>query len=215
MSGQRCKYFVAVPLAVLIVGTIAAWTTNMDIGAETLFFDAASKSWPIGKIQPFDFAYRYGELTGWIPILWAVVVLALGWKMAKFRQWRRASIFLIAVMALGPGLLVNAVFKEHWNRPRPREIVQFGGRYEYQKPLVIGENGEGKKSFPSGHAAMGFFFIAPYFILLAKDRRAAHMWLMVGVAYGLYIGLARMVQGAHWPSDVLWSFGFLYLPHDS
>ena len=58
---------------------------------------------------------------------------------------------------------------------------------------------------------MGFYFIAPYFILLAKNRRAALFWLWGGVCFGLFVGTARMAQGAHWPSDILWSFGVDYI----
>src|SRR5688572_19370399 len=41
----------------------------------------------------------------------------------------RASIFLIVTLLIGPLLLANAGFKDHWSRPRPREVVEFGGPY--------------------------------------------------------------------------------------
>ena len=35
----------------------------------------------------------------------------------------RAVVFLIATLALGPGLLVNVVLKDHWGRSRPIDIT--------------------------------------------------------------------------------------------
>ena len=33
----------------------------------------------------------------------------------------------------------------------------------------------------------------------------------LGLLHGLLMGFGRMTQGSHWPSDVLWSAGFVYL----
>jgi membrane-associated phospholipid phosphatase len=35
--------------------------------------------------------------------------------------------------------------------------------------------------------------------------------LAAGIVFGVFVGLARIAKGAHWPSDVLWSFGVVYL----
>lgn len=39
----------------------------------------------------------------------------------------RATLFLIAAMAIGPGLIVNLGLKDHAHRPRPINVVEFGG----------------------------------------------------------------------------------------
>jgi membrane-associated PAP2 superfamily phosphatase len=66
-------------------------------------------------------------------------------------------------------------------------------------------------SFASGHAAMGFYLLVPYFLLRRRAPARAAALLVVGLAFGTLVGLARMVQGAHFPSDVLWALGFVYL----
>jgi membrane-associated PAP2 superfamily phosphatase len=68
----------------------------------------------------------------------------------------------------------------------------------------------GGMSFPSGHASMGFYLMAPAFLLFHR-RRLAHSFVLVGLAGGLALGITRILQGAHFPSDVLWSAGFVYL----
>ena len=41
-------------------------------------------------------------------------------------------IFLIATLAIGPGLIVNLGFKDHAHRPRPVHVVDFGGPDEFR-----------------------------------------------------------------------------------
>ena len=41
-------------------------------------------------------------------------------------------IFLIATIAIGPGLIVNLGFKDHWHRPRPVHTQEFGGPDEFR-----------------------------------------------------------------------------------
>lgn len=56
-------------------------------------------------------------------------------------------------------------------------------------------------SFVSGHVACGIFFVS----LMLVQRRRALAWATSGVLAGLVIGFARMADGAHWLSDVLWA----------
>ncbi|MFL6232295.1 MAG: phosphatase PAP2 family protein, partial [Thermoanaerobaculia bacterium] len=98
---------------------------------------------------------------------------------------------------------VNAVFKDHWGRPRPRDIVEFGGPSHYRPAPLPG--GEGGASFPCGHCSVGFLFAAGWWVW--KRRRAARAWgsLALGLAAGFALGLGRMAAGGHFLSDVVWS----------
>jgi membrane-associated PAP2 superfamily phosphatase len=125
-------------------------------------------------------------------------------------HWKRSGIFLVLLLALGPGLLVNALFKDHWGRPRPREVQQFGGNKQFLHPWQKGRDGNGR-SFPSGHAAAAFYMAAPYFIYRRANRRFAHVWLIGGIAFGLLMSAARITQGAHFLSDNLWAWGMVQL----
>jgi len=129
-----------------------------------------------------------------------VVLVAMVWT--PLRRFRRIGLFLFATLVLGPGLLVNSVFKENFRRPRPREIVEFGGSAVYLPPGQAGAGDRGS-SFPSGHASMGFFLATPYFFLRQRRRRMAIAALWVGAMAGLGIGLVRIMQGGHFVSDVI------------
>jgi lipid A 4'-phosphatase len=57
----------------------------------------------------------------------AALLLKLILPRRKLLLSGRAILFLMATMALGPGLLVNVGLKDHWSRPRPIDVTQFGG----------------------------------------------------------------------------------------
>jgi lipid A 4'-phosphatase len=136
-------------------------------------------------------------------------VLLAGFKSVQLRQYRKVATYLLLVMVIGPGLLVNAVMKEGWGRPRPRQIEAFGGAEAHERVWEYDGASYGK-SFPSGHAAMGFYFFSLYFLYRREGRKAAILWLGIAVGLGMVLGLTRMAQGGHFPSDVLWSAGVCY-----
>ena len=57
---------------------------------------------------------------------------------------------------------------------------------------------------------MGFYLIVPAFVCYRRRPWAAAGFLSFGLVYGGVIGLARVVAGGHFPSDVLWAGGIVY-----
>jgi membrane-associated PAP2 superfamily phosphatase len=116
------------------------------------------------------------------------------------------------MLACGPGLLINSLLKPHCHRPRPNQIAEFGGSQSFVPVLMIGKPAADMdfKSFPSGHASMGFFLMTPAFVLRRSKRRWARAFLWLGLAAGVLLGVTRIAQGRHFPSDVLWSGGLVY-----
>ena len=102
---------------------------------------------------------------------------------------------------MGPGLLVNSGFKENWQRARPYQVQPFGGTQQFTRATVMADQCNNNCSFVSGHVACGIFFVS----LMLVQRRRALTWGASGVLAGLIIGFARMADGAHWLSDVLWA----------
>ncbi|MFM9735641.1 phosphatase PAP2 family protein, partial [Streptomyces niveiscabiei] len=90
-------------------------------------------------------------------------------------------------------------FKDHWGRPRPEHIADFGGSAHYVPPLLPSRQCDRNCSFPSGHAAAGFWLISGAWVWTGHRRR----WLTGGLLFGAVIGLTRIAQGGHFLSDVL------------
>jgi lipid A 4'-phosphatase len=147
-----------------------------------------------------------------IPILtYSVVGLALIGLIVNAVRRRplgplrsRVFLYLIAVVAIGPGLVVNVVFKDHWGRARPRDVVEFGGAKAFSPAFVISDQCPKNCSFVAGHPSMAFAMVALVLALVAAPRRRA--WLIVlAVTVGTVVGFGRIVQGGHFLSDVVFS----------
>ena len=52
---------------------------------------------------------------------------------------------------------------------------------------------------------------APFFLLWHVHKKHALAWLLLGTCYGTLMGIARILQGGHFLSDILWSVGFVFL----
>ena len=197
------------PVVVLITLTIPFWTTDLDMSVASHFYSPAH-GWDRGGEQPWKALYHYGVIPAWIVAVSALVVFVASFRATSLRRHRRAAIFLVLAMAIGPGLMVNVVFKDHWGRPRPRDVREFGGDRSFVGPWIKKPAPNGN-AFASGHASMGFFLMVPYFLCRRRRWRRAVFFVALGLGYGGLMGWARMTQGAHFLSDVLWALGFVYL----
>jgi membrane-associated PAP2 superfamily phosphatase len=189
---------------VAVVLTPIFWLTPLDIVAAGWFYDPGLAAPWYGREVLFSRIFFHAP-----PVLIGLIVAvalwcyATGGKSPLKAGRRRAAVIMLAAVLIGPGLLVNSVFKNHWGRPRPNAIEQFGGKHSYQPPLL--RSAVGGKSFPSGHVAVAFVFAVFYLLLKDKRRRLAWVILWATLLLGLAMGVARMAAGAHFLSDVLWS----------
>jgi lipid A 4'-phosphatase len=188
--------------------TIPFLVSNLDIILQQPFYNAV-QGWYLMNIPFWDFLYKYGIFLGYFVALGALILVSLTYWKKSLIVWRKAAWFMLFVMVVGPGILVNGTFKEHWGRPRPREITEFNGKDNYTKVWVKGDT-KGK-SFPCGHASMGFYLSIPFLFLRNRHKKWAWALLIFGTLYGGLIGYARMVAGGHFASDVVWAAGMVWL----
>jgi membrane-associated PAP2 superfamily phosphatase len=197
-------------LVVLAAATAVFWTTRLDLAAADLFREPCC-SWPMAERGFWRLLYRYGVLAGVLLAAAALVTLTLSyWYPRALLAWRRPSLFLVLVATIGPGLVVNVVLKDHYGRPRPREVQELGGQERFLPVWVKGSDPQAK-SFPCGHCSMGFYLSTPYLLLKRRRRRTAYAFLAAGLVYGGLMGVARMMAGGHFLSDVLWAGGITWL----
>jgi len=88
----------------------------------------------------------------------AAVAALLG--VPKLVAWRARLTFLWLALLLGPGLLVNMTLKVQVERPRPYQVVEFGGPQAFVPAFARPPMDSSGASFPSDHAAIAFFLIA-------------------------------------------------------
>ncbi|MDR2151241.1 MAG: phosphatase PAP2 family protein [Helicobacteraceae bacterium] len=201
----------AAPIALFLISF-----SGVDIWISSFFYEDGV--WRL-KNDPFLlFLYDYAPIG---TAFFALCCLALGSAAflcrakakssdkARFLYARRyLPLFLVLSYALGPGLVVNTIFKDNFGRARPAQIEEFGGDKRFTPPFVIANECEKNCSFSSGHATVGFYFVSLALILSGGAAKAVFAF---SVFYGALIGFARIAQGGHFFSDVAFSFLFVYL----
>jgi lipid A 4'-phosphatase len=198
----------ALPVVILVLATIVIAMTGADLLISSSFL--IEGKWPIGDQQPWRFLYLLDRGPSIMLAGTGLAAALIGCIYKQRRSWIRPGLFLVILLALGPGLLVNTVFKEYWGRPRPREVTQFGGTKEFLHPWQKGIAHKGR-SFPSGHSSAAFYLTAPFFIYRSRNPKAARLWLFGGLSFGLMMSIARISQGGHFLSDNLWAWGMVHL----
>jgi len=185
------------------------WSSWLDMEMSGAFYQEgvfASHSF-------WDAVYTYAIWPAWAVTGLALMGLILSLTQS-YHSWRRPSLFLVLTFALGAGVIINDVLKEHWGRPRPRQVIEFGGlqpfRPYYQPNFTASP--EPSKSFPSGHASLGYYFFTLAFLGIIYASSVLY-WLGIALGWGLGIllSLSRIAQGGHFLSDTLASALIMWL----
>ena len=177
---------------------------QIDIATSALFFEPERhifvlRTHPLGEFVRKTLPIILFVLAGGVALLGA----AARWRgHAIARVTPRIAAFVVAALALGPGLVINTLLKDNWGRPRPSTIVEFFGTNHYVPPLLPSDQCPENCSFPSGHAALGFWLVAFAFVAPPRWRRPA---VLAALAFGGFVGAVRIAQGGHFLSDVVFS----------
>jgi membrane-associated phospholipid phosphatase len=145
---------------------------------------------------------------------WIGGAFACGWGLRRLglpHVWLpsgRAILFLVLSLALGPGLLVNLVLKEHSHRPRPVQTQEMGGKWEFRPWYRFDGQCQRNCSFVSGEAASAFWTVAPALLTPPPVRPFA---IAVALTFGVATSALRIAFGGHYLSDVLFAGLFTLL----
>ncbi len=118
------------------------------------------------------------------------------------KKFRKILLYLIITLIIGPGLLVNSLFKDNFGRARPKSITEFGGSANFHSLMIISNECNVNCSFSSGHAAAAYYFTSISFV---APRRFSNKIFHTAMIFGTIVGFVRIIQGGHFASDVFFS----------
>ncbi len=202
---RRCWLPELVVLGIVAVAGIVLFVTpGLDLAAARWFYHPhRADVWPVAKSPVWSMFYRSAPwLTAGLGLTGGAM-LVIGLIRHGGRRLRMHGLFVLLSVAIGPGIVINGILKDHWGRPRPRQIVAFGGDLRYTAPLQ--PSAEHGKSFPCGHCSVGYLYAIGWWLWRRSRPRRAAASLAFGVTLGSVLGVERMAAGGHFLSDALWS----------
>lgn len=209
---HRTGLLIALAIAALN-GLIFGLFPGLDLAVAAYFHgfvDSANNTFALRVYPPIMLARDAGLWVGVIIIVPVVAALVVKLILPRMRLLisGRAILFLMATMALGPGLLVNVVLKDHWGRPRPIDVAEFGGSEHFMPWWKPGGDCPGNCAFVSGDVAGAFWTIAPAALVPPQYRAIAYG---AALALGTAMAALRVMVGGHFPSDVIFAGVFTFL----
>ena len=208
---NRTGLIVALGLAA-VVGVVFGLFPQLDLMISAPFNAMVENGYnfSLRLSQPLQLARDIGLWVGTAIIIPVVAALAFKLLLPRRRLLLsgRAILFLMATLALGPGLVANIILKDHWARPRPIEVTQFGGPLHFVAWWDPRGDCPGNCSFVSGDVSGAFWTFAPAALVPPPWRALAY-----GGALALGIGMAavRIMVGAHFFSDTIFAGVFTFL----
>lgn len=197
---------VAVVALVLAIAFITL--PQLDLMASgSLYRDGA---WLLDRDSPWLYPIyvglpRLGQLV--FLLVSVLLVLSLVDRHGKFHGMRSVLVFLFAGILVGPVLVVDVGLKDHSGRARPINVQPFGGAKEFSPAFIPANQCIKNCSFVSGHV-VGASFIMAFGWLGARPIR--RRWLLGSLGFAGVVGLARMLPGGHFLSDVAFAWLFVY-----
>lgn len=198
------ELFICLFLSILSI--ILFWLTDWDLQAARYFYSDSdpTESWPAQHFFLWNFFYQAAPIISGLFALASITILILALFQARFAKLKIYALFSFLSLVVGPGIIVNGIFKDNWGRPRPRQIKEFGGNKDFIKVGAKRERLNGK-SFPCGHSSVGFLFFIFWFIFKRHRSLLATISLFFTFTIGILMGIGRMAAGGHFLSDVIWS----------
>jgi lipid A 4'-phosphatase len=193
-----------------VFGLLCAVDPQLDLDLAALSFDPAQHLFVVNAqawVQHTRMAARIVIALLALPAFLAIL-LKLIWPQRRMLIEARAALFLVATLALGPGLLTNVVLKDHWGRPRPIDVQQFGGDYRFEPWWDPRGDCPNNCSFVAGEPSGAFWTLAPAALAPPPLQAIAYG---AALAFGIGLGVFRMAAGAHFFSDVVFAGVLMYL----
>lgn len=180
---------------------------GIDLAVSRLFY-VEGVGFPASRIEVLSTFRAFGQ---YFPLALTValifgLVLKLVYPSRPSLFPPRFTLYFSSLFLLGPALTVNGILKPLFDRPRPRNVIDFGGTDTFVHAWGLGGHFFDDRSFVSGEAAVVTCLIPLAFFVPVVWRRAVFALLSL---FAALTALNRIAFGAHFLSDVLIATGLM------
>ena len=212
MLANRVRWSEPTTLALAAVLGFSLYFTilpGVDIAVSDLFYRTGDGFFlaqePVLKARRRSSSYVMGLI---LLAALAGVAMRVLTRSEKRTVCARRCGFLLAGLALGPGLVVNSWLKGSWGRARPVQTDLFGGDAVFSPAWRVANGCEHNCSFVSGEASSAAWMVAALMLLPPRWRPWAAAPV---VTYAIALSLNRLAFGGHYLSDILLSWAITAL----
>jgi len=194
-----------------VVGLLCAVDPQLDLDIAAPFFHRAPPTLFAANAQPWVQHTREAARVIIALLVLPAFLAILGklvWPRRRMLIEARAALFLLATLALGPGIVTNVILKDHWGRPRPIDVQQFQGDYRFVPWWDPRGGCPDNCSFVAGEPSGAFWTLAPAALAGPELQPLAYG---AALAFGAGIGILRIAAGGHFFSDVVFAGVFMFL----
>lgn len=200
---------VAVLIGISLISLFFLTFPGVDLWASGLFYIPGEGFW--AKTDPVFIRLR--ELGPFlVKLIAAACLIVLLFKLIvparKALIDLRWPLYALSTLIVGPGLVVNGIFKNNWGRPRPLTVEQFGGEFPYVPVWEVTDFCARNCSFVSGEGSASAWLLSLAVLAPAAWRRAV---LIPALILMVALSLNRVAFGGHFLSDTLLSWGMIFL----
>ena len=205
----RTGLTVALAIAAL-AGLLFGLFPDFDLKISALFFYPDKKDFMLRWV-PFLGVLRDAAMyvvAGLAAPAFIALAVKLAWPRRPMLIPGRAVVYLIATLALAPGLMTNVILKDYWPRSRPIDVPQFAGEEKFTA-WWDPRGGCGKNcSFVAGEGSGAFWTLAPASLAPPPWRPLAYG---AALTFGAAVSALRITFGAHFVSDTIFAGVFTFL----
>jgi membrane-associated PAP2 superfamily phosphatase len=120
----------------------------------------------------------------------------------------RAIALVLVTLLLVPGILANPLLKDHWGRPRPYAVSNFGAHDQFRAWWDMRGDCRNNCSFIAGEPSAAFWTIAPAAVAPPQWRALAYG---AAIVFGCAVSVLRVAGGAHFFTDVFFAGFFAFV----
>lgn len=197
------RRYLLIPTIAFAAAFLALTYSGLDHAIAGAIFDALGGSWRLRDNALLEVGFhqfgKYVSILAWF----ACISVFIRHRKDGLVSPRQKALLLLIIAVIATTTIASTL-KGVTHMDCPWDLTIFGGHKVYV-PLLERDflNAEPGRCFPAGQASAGYAWIALYFAALLYKPEWRCKGLAVGLSFGLLLGIAQQIRGAHFLSHDL------------